>query len=167
MRMKLSAKGRHAPPPVLNAPFQGLSEKVQSWPGIVAATHWHFSRNGQVDGADFYRGDEELGHIHLDGEIHLATSPAIARVSAGQPRPAPDGTASQSACGTTAWPAACRHCARGTARRSRIAGAPEDRCTANEQRRHAPDQDLVPPGLERRELRRRQLRRTSRTASVG
>ncbi len=67
------------PPPVLDAPFQGLSEAVQSWPGIVAATHWHFSRSGQVDGADFYRGGEELGHIHLDGEVHLATSPAIAR----------------------------------------------------------------------------------------
>jgi hypothetical protein len=34
---------------------------------------------GQVDGADFYRGDEELGHIHLDGEVHLALSPAITR----------------------------------------------------------------------------------------
>ena len=36
-------------------------------------------RNGQVDGADFYCGDEELGHIHLNGEVHLATSPAITR----------------------------------------------------------------------------------------
>lgn len=91
MRMKLSAKGRRAPPPVLDAPFQRLSEEVQSWPGIVAATHWHFSRNGQVDGADFYRGEEELGHIHLDGEVHLATSPAIARalVGAGAAQPFP------------------------------------------------------------------------------
>lgn len=91
MRMKLSAKGRRAPPPVLDAPFQGLSEEVQSWPGIVAATHWHLSRSGQVDGADFYRGDEELGHIHLDGEVHLATSPAIARalVGAGAAQPFP------------------------------------------------------------------------------
>ena len=32
-----------------------------------------------MDGADVYRGDEELGRIHLDGEVHFATSPAIAR----------------------------------------------------------------------------------------
>lgn len=83
MRMKLAAKGRRAPPPVLDGPFQGLSEEVQSWPGIVAATHWHFLRTSLVDGADFYRGDEELGHIHLDGEVHLATSPAIARALIG------------------------------------------------------------------------------------
>ena len=91
MRMKLSAKGRRAPPPMLDALFQGLSREVQSWPGIVAATHWHFSRNGQVDGADFYRGEEELGHIHLDGEVHLATSPAIARalIDAGAAQPFP------------------------------------------------------------------------------
>ena len=57
MRMRLADKGRIVPPPVLDAPFQGLSETVRSWPGIVTATHWHFSRNGQVDGADFYRGD--------------------------------------------------------------------------------------------------------------
>ncbi len=81
--MKLSDKGRHVPPPVLNAPLQRLSEKIQSWPGIVAATHWHFSRNGQVDGADFYRGEEELGHIHLDGELHLAAPPALARALLG------------------------------------------------------------------------------------
>ena len=79
MRMRLTDKGRIVPPPVLSAPFQSLSETVQSWPGIVAATHWHFSANGQVDGADFYRGDEELGHIHLHGEVHVATSPEITR----------------------------------------------------------------------------------------
>ena len=26
---------------------------------------------------DFYRGTEELGHIHLDGELHLATRPPL------------------------------------------------------------------------------------------
>lgn len=79
MRMTLAAKGRFAPPPVLDAPLQRLSAEVQSWPGIIAATHWHFSGNGHVDGADFYRGEDELGHLHLDGELHLATSPALAR----------------------------------------------------------------------------------------
>ncbi len=79
MRMKLSSKGRRLPPPVLNHPYQQLSEKVQSWPAIESSTHWHLSRNGQVDGADFYRGTEELGHIHLNGDLHLATSSAIAK----------------------------------------------------------------------------------------
>ena len=91
MRMKLSDKGRRMPPPILNAPLQRLSEEVQSWPDIVAATHWHFSWNGQVDGADFYRGEEELGHLHLDGELHLAASSALVRalIGAGLARPFP------------------------------------------------------------------------------
>jgi hypothetical protein len=67
------------PPPVLNLLLQPLSEEVQSWHEIIAATHWHLSKDGQVDGADFYRGGEELGHIHLDGDLHLALSPALAR----------------------------------------------------------------------------------------
>lgn len=79
MRMKLASKGRRLPPPVLNPPLQQLSEEVQSWPGINASTHWHLSRNGQVDGADFYRDNVELGHFHLNGDLHLATSPAIAK----------------------------------------------------------------------------------------
>ena len=79
MRMKLSSKGRRLPPPVLNAPFQRLSDEVQAWMGINASTHWHLSRNGQVDGADFYRDGDELGHIHLDGDLHLALSPPLAR----------------------------------------------------------------------------------------
>ena len=91
MRMTLAAKGRFAPPPVLDAPLQRLSEAVQSWPGIVAATHWHFSGNGHVDGADFYRGQDELGHVHVDGALHLATSPALGRalIGAGLARPFP------------------------------------------------------------------------------
>jgi hypothetical protein len=30
-----------------------------------------------VDGADFYVGESELGHIHLDGEIHLVLTKAL------------------------------------------------------------------------------------------
>ena len=83
MRMRLADKGRHVPPPVLDAPLQRLSEEIQSWPGIISATHWHFSGSGQVDGADFYRGEEELGHLHLDGEMHLAAPPALTRALIG------------------------------------------------------------------------------------
>lgn len=42
-----------------------------------------------MDGTDFYVGDEELGHVHLNGEAHLATSPALrqALVARGFARP--------------------------------------------------------------------------------
>ncbi|WP_010164790.1 luciferase domain-containing protein [Sphingomonas sp. PAMC 26617] len=56
---------------MLKEPLERLSKAVQSWPGIIAASHWNLWRNDQVDGVDFYHGDDELGHIHLDGELHL------------------------------------------------------------------------------------------------
>ena len=71
--MSLKQKGALRPPPALAEPFERVSQAIQGWPGIVAATHWHLSRNRQIDGADFYVGDEELGHLNLDGEVHLAT----------------------------------------------------------------------------------------------
>lgn len=91
MRMTLSEKGPIAPPPVLNGLLQGVSETIQSWNGVGAATHWHLYRPDQVDGTDFYVGDEELGHIHLDGSIHLATSLALrqALVTRGLAQPFP------------------------------------------------------------------------------
>ena len=79
MRMTLAEKGRFAPPPILRSPLQAASEEIQSWPGIVSATHWHYADSRVIDGADFYVGEEELGHIHVDGELHLATSPTIAK----------------------------------------------------------------------------------------
>ena len=79
MRMMLADKGRFAPPPVLRSPLQAVSAAVQSWPGVISATHWHYADSNAVDGSDFYRGHDELGHIHVDGEVHLATSPSIAR----------------------------------------------------------------------------------------
>jgi hypothetical protein len=38
-----------------------------------------------VDGADFYVGERELGHIHLDGEAHIAVPAAVrkALITAG------------------------------------------------------------------------------------
>lgn len=72
-------KGRFAPPPALRGPAQAVSVEIQSWPGVIASTHWHFSGSGRVDGVDFYVGEMEMGHIHLDGEIHLATSAGLRR----------------------------------------------------------------------------------------
>ena len=76
--MKLADKGPIKPPPALKGPAQLVSQEIQSWPGIVAATHWFLYDRTQVDGADFYVGERELGHIHLDGEIHLGATRTLA-----------------------------------------------------------------------------------------
>lgn len=76
--MKLSEKGRFAPPPKLEPKFaQALSETLASWNGVHARTHWQLGDESVVDGADFYVGDEELGHLHLDGDAHVATGAAL------------------------------------------------------------------------------------------
>lgn len=82
--MKLASKGPIQPPPVLKGPAQRVSREIQSWHGIVAATHWYLYDRSQVDGADFYVGERELGHIHLDGEIHLGLTPSLASLLIGQ-----------------------------------------------------------------------------------
>lgn len=87
----LAAKGRFAPPPTLAEPLQRMSVAIQSWPGVIGATHWHLCRLDEVDGVDFYVGTNELGHIHLDGDVHLASSADLreALVSEGLARPFP------------------------------------------------------------------------------
>ena len=75
--MLLEEKGKILPPPILNTPSQIVSETIQSWENIISATHWDLYDNNRVDGADFYVKEKELGHIHLDGEIHLATDSAL------------------------------------------------------------------------------------------
>ena len=69
--MTLEEKGPIVPPPVLNKFPQMVSNEIQRWKEITAATHWEINDNTAPNGADFYVGQEELGHIHLDGEIHL------------------------------------------------------------------------------------------------
>ena len=85
------AKGPLAPPPVLDRQFQTVADAVAAWPEVVATMHWHFSDQSRVDGVDFYVGPDELGHIHLDGAIHLATTPDLgtALVAEGAGRPFP------------------------------------------------------------------------------
>jgi hypothetical protein len=77
--MRLESKGEIKPPPKLKGPAQSVSLEIQSWPGIIAATHWFLYDRTQVDGADFYVGDKELGHIHLDGELHLCVTVGLRR----------------------------------------------------------------------------------------
>src|SRR5262245_25257841 len=77
--MRLESKGEIRPPPKLKGPAQSVSLEIQCWPGIVAATHWFLYDRTQVDGADFYVGEKELGHIHLDGELHLGLTVGLRR----------------------------------------------------------------------------------------
>ncbi len=72
--MSLRQKGPIATLPTLDLPQQNTVAAVAKWDGIVAATHWHLHHKGEIDGADFYLGNFELGHIHLDGWVHLATN---------------------------------------------------------------------------------------------
>ena len=88
--MKLSEKGPLAPAPTLATVLEPVSQAIQGWPGIIAAAHWDLFRVGEVvDRIDFYVGEAELGHLHHDGEAHLATSPALgqALVAGGLARP--------------------------------------------------------------------------------
>ena len=69
--MTLAEKGPHVPPPRLAPRLEKVSLAIQHWPDVISATHWRFDAPGEVDGADFYVGEQELGHIHLDGEVHV------------------------------------------------------------------------------------------------
>jgi hypothetical protein len=75
--MKLAEKGHFAPPPALPKHAQTMSERLASWPKVHARTHWLLGDETVVDGADFYLGESELGHLHLDGEAHIAVPKKI------------------------------------------------------------------------------------------
>jgi hypothetical protein len=78
MSMKLADKGRFAPPPTLKPAAQRVSEAVAAWDGIHARTHWLLGDEREVDGADFYLGENEVGHIHLDSEAHVVQPRIVA-----------------------------------------------------------------------------------------
>ena len=69
--MRLSEKGPVKKPPVLKGSAQEVSLEIQSWARVISATHWTIGDTTKVNGADFYVAESELGHIHLDGEMHL------------------------------------------------------------------------------------------------
>ena len=71
------AKGPLAPPPMLGGSVQAVADAIATWPEVQATTHWHLNDQTRIDGIDFYVGPDELGHIHLDGSIHLATTPEL------------------------------------------------------------------------------------------
>ncbi|WP_159470340.1 luciferase family protein [Dyadobacter sp. 3J3] len=72
--MTLEEKGIFAPAPTMSMYPQMVSTAIQQWKNVISATHWDLYDSTKVDGADFYVGKNELGHIHLDGSVHLATT---------------------------------------------------------------------------------------------
>lgn len=87
--MKLAEKGRFAPPPPLPAQAQQVSLALAGWEGVEARTHWQLGDESIVDGADFYVGESELGHLHLDGTAHVAAARPVrdALIAAGLAAP--------------------------------------------------------------------------------
>ena len=72
--MKLSLKGRFSTRPTLPEHAEDVAKELASWPDMHARTHWLLGDETEVDGADFYLGEEELGHLHLGGQAHVATT---------------------------------------------------------------------------------------------
>ena len=81
-------KGRVAPPPVLQGAPQTVADAVSQLPGVTAQAHWEIGSQDEVNGTDFYVGEEELGHIHLNGEAHVPLGAPVvnALVKAGLAR---------------------------------------------------------------------------------
>jgi hypothetical protein len=56
---------------------------------VESRTHWQLGDETIVDGADFYVGERELGHLHLYAEAHIALPRALRDpvIAAGLARP--------------------------------------------------------------------------------
>ena len=87
--MKRSEKGPDAPAPSLDGSLRVVADAVGAWPDVMTTAHWDLYDQSRLDGIDFYVVDRELGHIHLDGSIHLATSLKLgaALMAEGRARP--------------------------------------------------------------------------------
>ena len=72
-------KGRVAPPPRLSGAPQVVADAVAAMPGVVVQAHWQIGSQTEVNGSDFYVGEEELGHIHLDGEAHVPLGATVVK----------------------------------------------------------------------------------------
>ncbi len=65
-----------------------VADAVAAMPGVVVQAHWQIGSQHDVNGTDFYVGEEELGHIHLDGEAHVPLGAVVVKalVKAGLAR---------------------------------------------------------------------------------
>ncbi len=78
--MSRTEKGRVvAPPRLALAAARTVAARVTALPGVAAQAHWEIGSQTEVNGVDFYVGEEELGHIHLDGEAHVPVGATIAK----------------------------------------------------------------------------------------
>ena len=78
--MSKKAKGRVAPAPRLGPAAQAVADNVAALPTVTVQAHWEIGSQTEVNGTDFYVGEHELGHIHLDGEAHIPLGRALADV---------------------------------------------------------------------------------------
>ena len=77
--MQLRNEGVIQPAPALRGMAQEVSLELQKWDGMQAVTHWQLGNSEKVDGAEFHVNDKELGHIHLNGEMHLLLTKRLSR----------------------------------------------------------------------------------------
>ena len=70
-------KGSFVPRPRIDGTAESVASTLGSWPGVQARTHWQLGDETIVDGADFYVGEKELGHIHLYAEAHIAVPKSL------------------------------------------------------------------------------------------
>jgi len=75
--MRLEDKGPIATAPQFTGALRAVARAVAAWPGVISAAHWDLYESTRVDGADYYLGDLEIGHLHLYGEAHIATDSAL------------------------------------------------------------------------------------------
>ncbi len=77
--MSRREKGRVVPAPRLAGAPQLVADAVAGMPGVVVQAHWQIGSQTDVNGTDFYVGEEELGQIHLDGEAHVPLGAAVVK----------------------------------------------------------------------------------------
>lgn len=89
--MPLSEKGPHAPRPKLKGAAEQLAQQIEQWPGVIARAHWEIGDDTTMTGADFYVGEQELGHIHFGGEAHVPIGAVEAKqlIEQGKAKPFP------------------------------------------------------------------------------
>ncbi len=82
--MHLRNEGPVKPAPVLEGPAQRVVSALTAWPGMQAVTHWEICDSTAVNGAEFHVDDKELGHIHLDGGVHLLLNRRLSKALIGR-----------------------------------------------------------------------------------